>query len=1242
MEANKNQWLKDIGFDDSAWPDQYKSCMPSALCFEYDYLRTLAKDGNMYGVLLQIRDVFETLMKIPCIMGIIILDHDHADCAEGFHEVMSYALQKPMAMGDWYTLAGKLIKKSYGFPLPKSLTDLLKRTRKLYETPIEPDGKDIAYWRNDTIGHGALRFEDDSVYQTEVRSILLSLKKYFSDSTISCYENLYIQSGNAKMIGDQMKLDSDPNAVLYAEGKIYPVSEYIISHDEFCFFFDSYYLNKKKARYSSFIGGEELLQSRQYFIDLLEKLEKAKLEGHHFEQVITTREEENLLELLSQPSGYVIPEMMLDELLEKMDELQKGTILIQMERGTGKSAFANQMSGLHHKNPLIRDSFSRIYHLSNASLRGINDFAQSLNFSFTHSNNPAEDIYASSVEMCEIDMDAEAPAEQMASFLNQAHRIHQKEYTILVLDGIDELSENTKRILDFIPDADQLDTGVFVILLSRLTDENTVIDQNIRMIETAESKADDLIRIERSNEMNIDTMRRYIEKTGKTDQSADELIKKADYRFLYLKPYILIQNKTELDTSDENKFFEAYMNYLFSLYGNTHRAQLKEIVTSIALFPSITLDEYRKYLNCPELTYSFIGILNDLMPLMSVTRHPEGNQYQLANTAYTEHVLENYSESIDRIIEYFIKSFHEHQKEPDEYDYMNEIFGYGNYSKEDLAFFGRNLTLLLNQGLLENRITVTNLYVVLLRELYLLNTRKDIYADILLRQISDYIEDILFDALKKDISGVQLNTFNQKLISDFQNINDDFARHRFSFPESKKLNELKELYLNNLKHIPDPQLYLFMFGSFNFTDELTHAFEQADCLNILGKYVLENNLPMHIEFLKHLHFEDEETEAKRLYLVAEQGHSKAEYADLKKSIEKLFELKKNPDDLFLLWFDSPSINDTIERCTASHDPEIKKEFHKLCELYFREYCPDDGSVSLYRFDQQLSPAAFHSILNELFPQDDPLSMMVSYSDRMSSSLDALKILCYVFQQYQKHNNIRCMIKTAEKIVFEYELPHFCGDDFYDQLCDSLKDHYFYIMPLVFPTANTMALCRLYADHHLEEKASELLRKMLISIAIIEGFAEYSSDFEWEEEQYNSLVIEYFRLNRRINGPDSFASPGRLINSQLKKVTESIRESGRNSDYGETRKRIDIYLQYQFCLSDPENAQKKQIELAQLIRSLENGKDPETIQILEQIISDYINKTRDDYLNQIRDFINDYEEVLNYNNILMMIPQEMEI
>ena len=79
----QNQWLRDLGCDGTMWPaDDYDS-LPSVINFEYGYLRTLAENGNLYGVLLQIRDVFELVMKIPCVMALIIIEQKFDETAEG-------------------------------------------------------------------------------------------------------------------------------------------------------------------------------------------------------------------------------------------------------------------------------------------------------------------------------------------------------------------------------------------------------------------------------------------------------------------------------------------------------------------------------------------------------------------------------------------------------------------------------------------------------------------------------------------------------------------------------------------------------------------------------------------------------------------------------------------------------------------------------------------------------------------------------------------------------------------------------------------------------------------------------------------------------------------------------------------------------------------------------------------------------------------------------------------------------
>ena len=103
-----------------------------------------------------------------------------------------------------------------------------------------------------------------------------------------------------------------------------------------------------------------------YFSELSKRVKIAKATRKDLNSVYIKREEERILEYLNAPVEYVEPEWLVKELEERMEELGQGVITIFMERGTGKSAFANQMNGLYHSNTLIQAAFSRSYHMISA------------------------------------------------------------------------------------------------------------------------------------------------------------------------------------------------------------------------------------------------------------------------------------------------------------------------------------------------------------------------------------------------------------------------------------------------------------------------------------------------------------------------------------------------------------------------------------------------------------------------------------------------------------------------------------------------------------------------------------------------------------------------------------------------------------------------------------------------------------------------------------------------------------
>ena len=373
------------------------------------------------------------------------------------------------------------------------------------------------------------------------------------------------------------------------------------------------------------------------------------------------REEERIFEYLNAPVEYVEPKWLVKELEERMEELGQGVITIFMERGTGKSAFANQMNGLYHSNTLIQAAFSRSYHIQNAVLRGISDFVNAINFGYRHSCNSDDDLHGSEEELPVISLHDENLQQSLASFLNTYHQLYQKDYTILFLDGIDELTSDTSDIMKFLPSREMLDEGIFIVLLSRFEDEQTVLGQSKEHIRRAANSADSIIELRRTSKFNVEVLKKFImrNKPDATANQVDDLIARADYRMLYLKAILAVAENYDFDNTNETKFISSFLDYVSSFYGINQRTKMEEIAVAIALFPDISLNEYKRYIACQEITYEFVGLLNNLLPLMTITHRDGVTCYAFADQAYSEYIIGRYPEVVQSVIERFYVSFAE-------------------------------------------------------------------------------------------------------------------------------------------------------------------------------------------------------------------------------------------------------------------------------------------------------------------------------------------------------------------------------------------------------------------------------------------------------------------------------------------------------------------------------------------------------------------------------------------------------
>lgn len=1246
-----NAWLKKL-VEDMPVQVGNRDDFPAVLNFEFSYLLTLAKTQRLYGVVLQIKDVFETMIKIPCVMAMIILIEEYKGNPEVYSEIMDYVLSKPLSMGDWEVIAKMIIKISKNYTLPDTLIKLLKKTRRLFTIDIV-DGRKIVNWRNDTLGHGALRFEDDPSYQNEVTDIFNALKEYCLSAE---YGDLYIMAGARRLSGYDAELEKNDDEIrLHTADKEYPVSEFILSRQLQCFFFDSHYIRRKKTKFSAYMGGKEFTETRQFFDDLYQKLERSRLDSSVIGQDVTTRAEEKMLACLNQADDYQEPVSLIEKVGDMLEDLEKGIILIRMERGTGKTAFASRMDGYHNSKPLISNGFSRTYHLSAALLNGIDDFSYAMNFSFRHSYRADDDIYRTAQEMPVLKTGCSR--EDLAEFLNFYHGIYKRDYTILVLDGIDELSFDTSSLLECIPAKEQLEDGVFVILLSRFADENTVNRLSRQYIESVVKKANAVIDIRRHDPLNTGTMRSYLLKQNDLYDDPDEMIREADYRFLFLKPSVRIRRRTRLETSDETSFIRCYVDYLLSLYSEAQQKKVKELLAVIAVFPGITLDEYQKYLTYAPMSYTLIGILNDLMPLLTVKRDPKGNRFEYADMAYREYILSEYADTVKEISTMFDQFLNEQlyrvmnvifreQETGSFFDPKGAVYGYINGRKfydleldekesEARDFYSQYMISLCSLSEDKNRYFNAKTLVTLASKLSFDENYTVGYRHTIFRYLLKNILTVL------DKQARANNNEIAELIRQLSN--DDINNLLICIRDLDQFILLQKFIYENLDMISSQEsFYWILFSPWPGKEEYAKIAEKTDISSFVREQLEHRIRPLNRAVLDYSEKFDSQMQAQV------QNSLERDFSDNDRNLshEKLHQLFQKANDYLNRAASDIDVSECVEISDAfrqmmkhSRDAQLQNEIHELCMSFYTcleswaKYESAVDFIDMLPFDRQ--EETFDFILEELFPEkvadirtewadllikEDQLHHGPAYSVQRYKSINLLKKGC---EEYLRRGRIEDMIAAAEKIVYEYDIEFECLTEYTDESIDFWNGFWHEFdktaavigkrpMKLCWCSDNVMILINMYLKTGRTEKVEELLKTVDWTVKLLmDAFKQLKTNTkDFESQLFRFLYFCRNTVHVPVRELEELTEQSR--NDHKAHIEEFLNSLTVDSDFSVLETEIENYLNYDWQLNDSENGVSHCRELIAMLRNYQDSTDmlmDETIENQINLIQNYMTDFR---------------------------------
>lgn len=682
-----NEWLKDMSESDlwaRAVMEEEGNFWPTPIAYNYKRLYDMAKDGNVYGCLLQIRDLYEICMKIPVLSSLIYLDNKCEDALVNEKKLMESLILNPLAIGGWYELSMSIIKghKRKKYILPDTLVSLIKGVKELYNQKISDKYDGISNWRNEAIGHGMLRQEDSENYREEFISLLKNLKDYFEKN--AGYGDLYFVINNIRFCGfmgdeelgrvitysvqqpeeKKQEKNSDNNSSDYQismviDGELLNVNDFLIRG----FFLDSFYYRKKSIKYVDYITGRYSTADISLFGRYISELSEANIDKGFRENYVLGSEDE-IYRCLNKPDKYIVPVELKKKINDFMDKNENGIITICMERGTGKTAFANSISGIYEDDDsaVIDDAIVHTYCVSATNLRGINDFFGTVNDRFQRVGN--DTIRSSGKELPVISINDKNPGKSMMEFLNGYKEIYDEFFDVarlvFVVDGIDELNDETRVIAKWFSAKyrDLLENGIYIIYTTRFSDEGNLSKNSGITIDKIIEGSDLCINVHKDDPININVLEEYLKRVAGnrhfTLEDKDAIIKAADYRFLYLK---ILAEFGDVAALSEKAMISGYLNRLFSGYNMTNRVIAVDYLVSLAAFGQLSLKEFFNYISVDDMTYRFIGILNDLTPLLSIYGNDEGRYFRFANIEYMGYIFDTYTLELIQLGERLEKRF---------------------------------------------------------------------------------------------------------------------------------------------------------------------------------------------------------------------------------------------------------------------------------------------------------------------------------------------------------------------------------------------------------------------------------------------------------------------------------------------------------------------------------------------------------------------------------------------------------
>jgi hypothetical protein len=232
---------------------------------------------------------------------------------------------------------------------------------------------------------------------------------------------------------------------------------------------------------------------------------------------------------------------------------------------------------------------------------------------------------------------------------------------------------------------------------------------------------------------------------------------------------------------------------------------------------------------------------------------------------------------------------------------------------------------------------------------------------------------------------------------------------------------------------------------------------------------------------------------------------------------------------------------------------------------------------------------------------------------------AVLLLLQAMMEYEKLGNTDAIVRTAEKLVYEYD-PLIFSETYNRQMYELMMSRTPDLKPEGLYTEAGIALLRLYDTLGLYEKRDRLYQNMC---RIFKAVERYTSHSDLKEGKRNLRFFKLIGLQRELHLEEKLTEYAeRLYNAKTAQITSFLESANISTDYSQLNRMIDDLMDYDFQMMDPLLAEKHADELLRLLYSVQDHSNADMKEIIEdetQYVKDVLSKNingQQRYLNRL--------------------------